>query len=57
MLLLGLVLINYHAQLLFSFQSTNIYGKVVTVLGSWNATINKKYSLLLTISQSGRDDT
>lgn len=57
MLLLALVLINYRAQLLFGFQSTNIYGKLVTMLGSWNSKINKKCSPLLRISQSGGDDT
>lgn len=38
---------------LFSFQSTNVYRKPVTVLGSGNSTINEKYYLSLRMSQSG----
>lgn len=42
---------------LFSFQSTNVYRKLVTVLSSGNSEINEKYYLSLQEAQSGAGGT
>lgn len=42
---------------LFSFQSTNVYRKPVTELGSGNSKINEKCHLSLRMAQSGVEGT
>lgn len=42
---------------LFSFQSTNVYRKPVTELGSGNSKINEKCHLSLRLAQSGVEGT
>lgn len=55
-LLLGLVLINYHAQLFIQFSVNNHLRKAGRHAWYRNSKISKKRSLLLRISQSGRGD-